>query len=120
MTLSFAPAPSARRKRAYSPAGDVGQHLARARSLQLQIQELQAQYDTERAWLQDHMQRQGLTTVALGEVRCLLKQRARWTYSPDTERDMQALQITQKWEQSKGIATNDPSFYVALSATESK
>ena len=66
------------------------------------------------------MQSRHLTNVALGEVRCVLKQRARWTYSPDTEREMQALQVTQKWEQSRGIATNAPSFYVALSVTEAK
>ena len=120
MTLTYAPAPRARRKRAYTPSGDVGQHLARARSLQLQIQELQAQYDTERAWLLEHMQSRHLTNVALGDICCVLKTRARWTYSPDTEREMQALQVTQKWEQSRGIATNTPSFYVALTATESK
>ena len=120
MTLTYAPAPRARRKRAYTPSGDVGQHLARARALQLQIQELQAQYDTERAWLLEHMQAQHLTNVALGDISCVLKTRARWTYSPDTERDMQALQVTQKWEQSRGIASNTPSFYVALTTTEAK
>lgn len=117
MTLTITRRTAPRRKRAYAPSGDVGQHLARARELQLRIQELTVQYDTERAWLQDHMQRQGLDAVALGEVRCLLKQRARWTYSPETERDMQQLQVTQKWEQREGIARNNPTLYVALSTT---
>lgn len=118
MTLTLSRRTAPRRKRAYAPTGDVGQHLARARELQLRIQELTALYDTERAWLQDHMQRLGLDAVALGEVRCLLKQRAKWTYSPETERDMQQLQITQKWEQREGIASNSPTFYVALSSKE--
>lgn len=118
MTLTITRRTAPRRKRAYAPTGDVGQHLARARELQLRIQELTALYDTERAWLQDHMQRQGLDAVALGEVRCLLKQRAKWTYSPETERDMQQLQITQKWEQREGVASNNPTFYVALSSKE--
>ena len=117
MTLTLSRRTAPRRKRAYTPSGDVGQHLARARDLQLEIQRLTAAYDTERAWLQEHMQRQGLDAVALGEVRCLLKQRAKWTYSPDTERDMQQLQVTQKWEQREGIASNSPTFYVALSTT---
>lgn len=117
MTLTLTPRTAPRRKRAYSPSGDVGQHLTRARELQLRIQELTAQYDTERAWLQDHMQRQGLDAVALGEVRCCLKQRAKWTYSPETERDIQQLQLTQKWEQREGIASNTPTFYVALSTS---
>ena len=117
-TLSRRTAP--RRKRAYAPAGDVGKHLATARELQLRIQELTAQYDTERAWLLEHMQRQGLSSVELGAVRCVLKERSRWTYSPETERDMQALSVTQKWEQRQGIATNTPTQYTAISeATES-
>lgn len=114
MTISYVKAPT-RRARSYVPSGEVGKHLTRARQLQLQIQELQAQYDTERAWLLEHMQRQSLTNVALGDVRCVLKQRARWIYSIETQREMEALQITQKWEQSRGIASNEPSYYVALS-----
>lgn len=112
-TLSRRTAP--KRKRAYTPSGDVGKHLAAARALQLQIQELSAKYDTERAWLLAHMQRQGLNSVELGAVRCVLKERSRWTYSPETERDMQALQVTQKWEQSHGVASNNPTYYTAIS-----
>jgi hypothetical protein len=111
-TLSRRTAP--KRKRAYTPAGDVGKHLAAARALQLQIQELTAQYDTERAWLLKHMQRQGLSSVELGAVRCVLKERSRWTYSAETEREMQALQVTQKWEQSHGVAENNPTYYTAI------
>lgn len=112
-TLSRRTAP--KRKRAYTPAGDVGKHLAAARALQLQIQELTAQYDTERAWLLKHMQRQGLNSVELGAIRCVLKERSRWTYSAATEREMQALQVTQKWEQSHGVAENNPTYYTAIS-----
>lgn len=124
MTITLPPvpqrtAPVAKRRRTYAPSGDVGHHLARARALQLQIQELTALYDTERAWLQAHMQQRDLTQVSLGDIRCLLKQRSSWTYSPETEREMQALRVTQGWEQKQGIATNTPSFYVALSTKPS-
>ena len=117
MTIAYVARP-ARRTRSYVPSGEVGQHLSRARELQLQIQELQALYDTERDWLLDHMQSKSLTNVALGEIKCVLKTRARWTYSLETQREQERLQITQKWEQSRGIASNAPSFYVAL--TEAK
>jgi hypothetical protein len=117
MTVTFVARP-ARRGRSYAPSGEVGQHLSRARELQLQIQELTAQYDTEREWLLEHMRSKSLTNVALGEVKCVLKTRAKWMYSIETQREMERLQITQKWEQSRGIASNEPSFYVAL--TEAK
>jgi hypothetical protein len=113
------PARPARRKRTYTPTGAVGQHLARAAALQAQIQQLQAEYDTERAWLLSHMQQRDLATLALGETRCTLKSRNRWTYSRETQLEMERLSVTQKWEQSHGIATNTPSYYVALTSTES-
>lgn len=117
-----APAPrtAPRRKRTYAPTGDVGRHLARARDLQLQIQELTALYDTERDWLLQHMASQSLVSLELGPICALLKVRHRWTYSPETQREMQALSITQKWEQKQGIATDTPTVYVALSTKESQ
>lgn len=119
MTTTLTRSGAPRRTRTYVPTGEVGQILAEARALQLQIQELTAKYDAKRAWLLQHMQRNKLTHVQLGPVRCTLKERARWSYSPETERDMQALQVTQKWEQSRGIATNSPMYYTAISeATE--
>lgn len=119
MTLTITRRIAPRRKRAYAPSGDVGQHLARARELQLRIQELTAQYDTERAWLQRHMESKQLTNVELGPIRAVLKARARWTYTPETQREMQALAVTQKWEQSQGTATNNPTLYVALTLSDS-
>lgn len=118
-TITRAPAPSVRRKRAYVPTGDVGRHLTRAAELQSQIAELTALYDTERDWLRTHMSDQSLATLELGPIRAVLKSRSRWTYSPETQRDMQALSVTQKWEQSHGIAQNAPTYYVALTHSES-
>lgn len=115
MTTTITRSGAVRRSRSYVPTGEVGQVLSEARALQLQIQELTAKYDAKRAWLLQHMQRNKLTSVELGAVRCILKERARWTYSPETERDMQALQVTQKWEQSRGIASNSPTYYTAIS-----
>ena len=127
MTITLPAVPKAlarrtapRRKRSYVPTGDVGKHLTRARELQLQIQELQAQYDNERDWLLEHMHTQGLVSLELGPVSALLKIRHRWTYSPETQRDMQALSVTQKWEQSQGIAADTPTFYVAVSSKEAQ
>lgn len=117
-TLSRTTESRPRRARAYVPNGDVGRHIARAAELQAQIAELTALYDTERDWLRTHMQSHELATLELGAVRCVLKSRSRWTYSPETRRDMEQLAITQKWEQSQGVATNEPTFYVALTHSE--
>ena len=123
-TLPRLPRQAPRRQRAAKPAGDVGKHLARAAALRAHIQELTAQYDTERRWLQQHMESQSLTQIELGSVRVELRSRARWTYSPATQREMQALEATQKWEQKPQddgttIATNNPTYYVALTFSDS-
>lgn len=107
-----------RRTRTYVPSGDIGRKLNEARALQLQIQQLTAEYDALRAQLRDHCLRNKLTEVQLGRITALLKERARWTYSPETEREMSALQVTQKWEQQRGIATNDPTLYISLSESK--
>lgn len=123
-TLPRLPRRAPRRQRAAKPAGDVGKHLARAAALRAHIDELTAQYDTERHWLQTYLESKGLTKVELGSVRVVLRARNSWTYSAETQREMQALAVTQKWEQrpqddGTTIATNNPTYYVALTFSDS-
>lgn len=128
MTLTLCPpAPTTpalrsrvRRDRAYVPTGDIGRRLAAAQSLQLQIQELTAQLDTHRTWLLNHMQRRDLDRLELGAFQVIRKTRHNWTYTPETERNMLALRTAQKWEQAQGLATDNPTVYIALSTTPSK
>ncbi|MEB3209300.1 MAG: hypothetical protein VKK63_10345 [Synechococcus sp.] len=108
-------APLARRKRTYVSSGPVGKHLAAAAALQLQIQELTAQLNEHRAWLLAHMLDRSVTRLELGDqFQAVLKTRHNWTYSPETEREMHQLRVTQGWEQKQGIATDTPTTYVAL------
>ena len=109
-----------RKERAYCPSGEVGQHIAKAHDLQQQIQSLEAEYKLHRDWLLTHMRRQQLTLVELGPIKAHLKVRHKWTYSAETQRDMAALQITQKWEASHGVAEDSPTYYVALTTKEPK
>jgi hypothetical protein len=109
------PAPTVRRKRAYVPTGDVGRHLGTAQALQLQIQELTAALDKHRAWLLAHMQQHDLDRLELAQFQVLRKVRHNWSYSPETEREMLQLRTTQKWEQSQGIASDNPTTYIAFS-----
>lgn len=104
-----------RRERAYVATGEIGRHLQAAHQLQAQIQALSQQYDAHRRFLLDHMQNQELDRIELGQIVVLRKQRANYTYSAKTEREMQRLRVTQKWEVSEGVAKNDPTVYIALS-----
>jgi hypothetical protein len=65
------------------------------------------------------MEAEGLTSVELGPIQCVLKTRARWTYTADTQREMAALAVTQRLEQKSGLALNVPTHYVALTHSAS-
>jgi hypothetical protein len=107
--------PKVRRDRTYTASGVVGRHLQAAQALQLQIQTLSAELDGHRSWLLAHMNQHNLDQLELEQFSALRKTRHNWTYSPETERDALALRTTQKWEQSQGLATDNPTVYIALS-----
>lgn len=112
--------PRVRRDRAYAPTGDIGRRLAKAQALQLQIQALTTELDTHRAWLLSHMQRHQLDHLELGDFTVTRKLRHNWSYTPETERDALALRTTQRWEQSQGLATDNPTVYVAFNTRTPK
>lgn len=120
MTITLPSLKQARRQRAYTPGGEVGRRLAEAKALQHKIQELTAQLDVHRAWLLTHMNRLDLATIELGDFVVMRKTRHSWTYSANTEREMQALRVTQKWEQSQGIASDEPTIYVSMTTRSPK
>lgn len=113
--LPISPARRVKRARTYSPIGAIGRRMRAAQQLQLQIQELEAKLADHRAWFLSHMEQNNLTSLELGMFSVSMRTRHRWKYTPETEADMQRLQVTQKWEQSRGEATDDPTYYVALS-----
>lgn len=67
--------------RTYSPTGAIGFKLRRAQRLQDEIQRLEAQLSPLRAELLEHMQRQGLDRIELGQFRATRKVRHNWRYS---------------------------------------
>lgn len=104
-----------RRSRTYAPSGEVGRRMANAKLLQARIAELTAQLDEHRDWFLEHMERLRLDNLALDDFTVLRKRRHRWTYSPSTEREINALRALQRWEQVQGIAEDDPTVYISFS-----
>lgn len=106
--------------RAYATTGHVGRHLAAAQALQLEIDRLKAKQEVHRTWLLNHMLAKNLDRLELNTFQAVRKSRANWSYTPSTEREMLALRTTQKWEQTKGLATNAPTRYITLSTVAPK
>lgn len=102
------------RIRAYSPTGDLGRTMQRAAALQQRIALLDAELRILRERLLSHVESQGLDAIESGDVHAIRKVRHSWTYSAQTEREMIALREAQKWEQSQGIAVDNPTVYVSL------
>lgn len=103
-----------RKRRTYVPTGAVGKALAAAADLLAQIQALEEELAPHREFLLAHLQSRDLTMVTQGHIQAQRKVRHKWTYSPSTERDALALRQAQKWEQSQGIAQDNPTVYVAI------
>ena len=101
--------------RSYTPSGQWGRKLQRAADLQARIQLLDAELRLLRDELLAHMTARGLDRLEVGDFRATRKVRHAWTYSPSTEREMRNLRNLQKWEQTHGDATDNPTVYVALS-----
>lgn len=116
MTATLA-APVSRRSRAYTPTGKVGKLLNQARSLQLEIKRLEEELAPIRAAILAHMSSRGLTNLEVPGFSAVLKTRHHWTYSPSTQDAAHALRTTQQWEQRRGIATDEPTVYIALSTS---
>ena len=106
--------PKTQKVRNYSPDGDIGRRLQEAFLLQSEIQRLQQQLDTHRAYFLKHMEQQRLDKIELFGITVQRKVRHNWQYTPETHREMLKLQTTQRWEQSKGLATDSPKAYIAL------
>lgn len=108
------PKTTQRKTRSYLPTGTIGRRLTTAYDLQLQAHHITAKLAAHRQWICTHMQRLGVDRIEHGDLVVTRKLRHRWTYTPETEALMEALRKTQLREQAEGLATDDPTVYVAF------
>lgn len=109
-------ASTARRERAYSPKGYVGRRMARAKALQLQIQQLEAELSEHREILLGHMERHDLDRIELGGFIAVRKHRHNWSYSALCDNMALQLRQLQLDEQVLGLAVDRRKTYISLSA----
>ncbi len=102
--------------RSYVPTGTIGKRLARAKALQQQIQQLEAELSADREFLLAHMQRHQLERIETEGLRVVLKTRHNWGYSAAIDNMALQLRQLQLDEQSLGVATDKPKAYVSLTA----
>lgn len=105
------------RQRSYVANGTIGSKLRRAQRLQDEIQRLEAQLSPLRAELLDHMQRQDLDRIELGQFRATRKVRHNWSYSAVVDHMSLNLRQLQLDEQVLGVATDRPTTFVAFSVS---
>ena len=104
------------RQRSYAPTGAIGKRLARAKAVQQQIQQLEAELSKDREFLLNHMQRHDLDRIATEGLLVVRKQRHNWSYSAVCDNLALQLRQLQLDEQVCGVATDRPKTYVSLSA----
>lgn len=110
---SLATAPK-RLTREYTETGLIGRQLRAANALATEINRLSAQLSVIRLDLLQHMEEKQLDTVKCGVLFCIRKTRNNWSYSAETEREMQKVRNSQKWEQTQEIAQNSPTTFIQL------
>ena len=102
--------------RSYVPTGAVGKRLARAKALQQQIQQLEADLSKDREFLLQHMQARGLDRIETEGLLVVRKVRHNWDYSGHVDHMALNLRQLQLNEQAEGVATDRPKAYVSLTA----
>jgi hypothetical protein len=102
--------------RSYAPTGAIGKRLARAKAIQAQIQQLEADLSKDREFLLAHMQRHNLDRIETQGMLVTRKHRHNWSYSAVCDNMALQLRQLQLDEQVCGVATDRPKSYVSLSA----
>lgn len=102
--------------RSYVPTGAIGKRLARAKRLQAQIQQLEAELSKDREFLLGHMEARGLDRIETQGLLVVRKHRHNWSYSAVCDNLSLQLRQLQLDEQRLGVATDRPKAYVSLTA----
>lgn len=102
--------------RSYVPTGAIGKRLARAKALQQQIQQLEAELSKDREFLLAHMERRNLDRIETEGLLVVRKHRHNWNYSAVVDNMSLQLRQLQLDEQVLGVAQDRPKAYVSLTA----
>lgn len=102
--------------RSYAPTGTIGKRLARAKALQQQIQQLEAELSKDREFLLKHMVARGLDRIETQGLLVVRKHRHNWSYSAVCDNLALQLRQLQLDEQVCGVATDRPKSYVSITA----
>ena len=120
MTATLSRPKAQPKARTYKPTGDIGGHLQEAYRLQSEIDALEEQLQVHRDYILTHMEEKELDIIQLDSITVYRRKRHKWTYSAATHNEMLKLQTTQKYEQAKGIAIDNPRVYIALTHKEAQ
>ena len=102
--------------RSYAPTGAIGKRLARAKALQQQIQQLEAQLSDDRQFLLAHMERRNLDRIETEGLLVVRKHRHNWSYSAVVDNMALQLRQLQLDEQALGVAQDRAKAYISLTA----
>jgi hypothetical protein len=103
-----------RPSRSYSPTGRLGTVLTKAGRIKHQIALLEAQLSALKPTILEHMNRMNLDTIDTGSVEIQRKRRHKWTYTPECQREILALDQLMSFEKKQGLAVDNPTVYISI------
>ena len=93
---------------------NLGQHIQKAAAMQAQFQMLEKELKAFRQLVTEYLVREDLDQVKCGDFTVSKTTRANYTYSNKLELEMERIKADQKWEVSKGMASNNPTISCSL------
>lgn len=98
----------------YTSDSAIGQALAEAQRLTLEIDRLKGELESQKAVLLKHAKRHGLAKLVQGALTASVRSRDSWTYSPAVQEAEDRLKGRKKREQQQGLATCQSTEYLRI------
>ena len=90
----------------YEAGSSIGDRILRVQALKAQIDALEQELDSQKAYLQGHAIRQGLTSLKCEATTLTLRERLTWFYSQGVKDAEKRLKARKTREQEDGTAIN--------------
>lgn len=98
----------------YEPGSSIGDRILKVQAIKAQIDALEQELDSQKAYLLGHAIRQGLTTIKCGATTVTRRERACWVYSQGVKDAEKRLKARKTREQEDGTAINTPSEHLLV------
>ena len=108
MSISYVSSSKIKLCETFDVDSNMGQLIQKAAAMQAQYKLLEQELKQFRQIATEYLVKENLDQLKCGDFTVSRSERGNYTYSNKLELEMERIKADQKWEQSKGIASNNP------------